>query len=310
MEVAPFSKTADDLEAVLEICRSAGISTRATRMEIALKRIREMDRLVAQYKREGRLASDLGGVRDVALLIEGSEFAELLPCLSRWLAEQPSVVKDKLRKVLGGPQVPTDENPLKNNNEARNFLFELTLGARFEARGTRVTQGEHPDFTVHLPRREIFVECKRPFSLAKLEDNIDGAAEQLRREFAQPGAGASTFGVIAIEASKVVNREYECFTFTNERQVQEGLSERLRQVIADTYAIRQPFRTQRIVAVIYRLSTVAHDRTNNRYVYAAQDEIVTLAQRGGTQRRAALDALARSLGLSLMRYRGAQAASA
>lgn len=300
MDVLTFDKIADDLDAVLAICQSAGLTTNGTRMAIAAARIREIHRQLVAFRNGGPFP-EIGGFRDVSLLIEGSEFATLLPCLGRWLVTDRDVVADKLKKVLSGPQLPTDEDA--NSNQARNFLFELTLGATLETRGRRVTQGEHPDLTLHLPARDLFTECKRPLSASKVVHNLNAAATQIQEGLGARGVPTSTFGLVALDVTKIVNLEYECCTFYGEAEITNSMARRLERVIEDTHDARQPFRTQRIIAVLYRFVTIGHDRLNNRYVTATLDALVPLAERPNTARHAAVEALKRAIGLAGSRDR-------
>jgi hypothetical protein len=60
-------------------------------------------------------------------LVEGQEFAEIFKGIESY---DPETVRDLLRKALKGPLRPDDET--NSSNLARNTVFELLLGTRFE----------------------------------------------------------------------------------------------------------------------------------------------------------------------------------
>ncbi|HEY8515703.1 MAG TPA: hypothetical protein VIS07_09340 [Candidatus Binatia bacterium] len=298
MEVLTFDRIAADVEKVLAICSDAGVRTAGTRIAVAAKRIREIWEHIATHRPDEDWPR-VGGFRDVSLLIEGSEFATLLPCIERWLAEQPEDVSSKLNRVLSGPLLPTQETA--ETNKARNVLFELTLAAKLERFGRRTEHGEHPDVTLRLPQRDIFLECKRTFSPKKVDENMKDAEAQLASDLEE--APGTTFGVVAIDVTKVVNPEYECCKFWDESQLGRNMASRVDSVIARTKSTRERFRAQRIIGVLYRFVTIAHDLLHNRYVLAIQDCVVSLGGPQYTNRYAAFEAFRRSLGMDGVRYR-------
>jgi hypothetical protein len=268
VDTLTFAQVADDAETVLDECRQAGLRVDATRMALGTRRLREIATHVATHTPADPWPT-FRGLPDVAVITEASEFATLRPSLPRWLKDDRAVMLEKLKRVLGGPAVPTDETA--RSSDARNVLFELTLGAQIEASGQLVKHGEHPDVTVPLRRRDVLVQCKRVLSEKQLEKNMKDAVVQLKDDFDQ--ARRSPVGLVAIDVSRIVNPEWECLTFSTPQQVSTAMQQRLSRIIENTLRVRAAC-SYPIIGTLFRFSTIAHDVPHNRYVFANEMTLV------------------------------------
>ena len=268
MDTLTFAQVADDAEAVLDECRAAGLRVDATRMAVGVRRLREIAVHVATHTPADPWLT-FRGLPDVAVITEASEFATLRPSLPRWLKDDRAVMLEKLKRVLGGPAVPTDETA--RSSDPRNVLFELALGAQVEVSGQLVKHGEHPDVAVPLRRRDVLVQCKRVLSEKQLEKNMKDAAGQLQDDFDQ--ARRSSVGLVAIDVSRIVNPEWECLTFSTPQQVSTAMQGRLSRIVERTLRVRAEL-SYPIVGTLFRFSTIAHDVLHNRYVFANEMTLV------------------------------------
>ena len=180
----------------------------------------------------------------------------------------PSVLKTKLRLVLRGPDLPLDEDTA--TSEARNTLFELSFGAMLWHGGLNPTLGVHPDLTCEIDGRAYFIECKRPFYRHSMKDVIGVARGQLARDLrshGSPGTGA----IIAISASKALNRGDKLLDEPNEALALHELFKRLRDL---THTFRRSYATknvgEHVVGTIFHVITPAIDKGRNIYWAAEQ----------------------------------------
>lgn len=90
------------------------------------------------------------------------------------------------------------------DDAGRSLTFELVTGARLQKIGGTSGFGVPSDVTNQIAGVPLMIECKRPTSLAGMAKRLQGGFRQLseHRRAGHPG-----FGVIAIEASALVNPE-------------------------------------------------------------------------------------------------------
>jgi len=101
----------------------------------------------------------------------------------------------RIERALNGPADLALESA--NNNEGRNFMFELIMAGRFAAAGFLPSFDKGPDIHLTFAGLEVAVQCKRPFSEAKLEQNIRKAIRQLRD-------GKADLNLITVSVSRLL----------------------------------------------------------------------------------------------------------
>jgi hypothetical protein len=196
----------EDLERALGFCSSLGLTEEASEGRFLDYRGR-LQRLVEVVTR-ARAGSELSSeehahlesetVRYRMAVSEALEFGQLIPFLK---TRPQTQVRRRLRKVLAGPSLPSEEDPV--SNEARNIQFELFLASQIWKAGFQPELGEHPDVKVHIEEFDFLIECKRLYSVARLGDRIQDAGVQLRHDLeSHPQSGR---GLVAISLSRVMN---------------------------------------------------------------------------------------------------------
>lgn len=131
-------------------------------------------------------------------LADGAAFGRVWAALREWPSHR--VPRQELKKVLGGPLVPTSETP--DSTEARNLFVELELAADLIEKGIRVSG--FGDVRFDFEDVEFAVQCKRPFSAGNLRLNTEKAASQLTTDF----EGAAQRGFIALAIDKVMDLDH------------------------------------------------------------------------------------------------------
>ena len=125
--------------------------------------------------------------------IDADEFVRAVSALRMNLGDASAL--GPIERAMNGPADLTREN--SRNNEGRNFMFELIMAGRFAAAGFLPSFEKGPDVHVKFAGLDVAIQCKRPFSEAKLEQNIGRAIHQLR-------CGQADLNLIAVSVSRLL----------------------------------------------------------------------------------------------------------
>jgi hypothetical protein len=106
---------------------------------------------------------------------------------------------EQLKKVLSGQEYRGQVD----NDQARDFLFELSTAARFLRAGFEVELTGVCDIVAEIPEGTLYIECKRMKSLNKIPKNIKKATEQIKKRI---GRNPSTklLGLVAANVTDLV----------------------------------------------------------------------------------------------------------
>ncbi len=169
-----------------------------------------------------KLGSDLP--RYLVALAESQEVGGLLPFLRTCSRE---VLVPRMKALLAGPELPSEEN--QASNQARNIQFELWLAATLWRVGVPVTLAE-PDLQCKFGEATVLFACKRLLSARKLTKRINEAMHQLRGGLASLPEGAS-WGVIAISLSRVLAKTDRSDAIANRGEGLERLASRIEALV-------------------------------------------------------------------------------
>jgi len=118
-----------------------------------------------------------------------------------------------LEKIANGKFSETEEEADKPaTSQPRNFLFELTVAAKFQSLGFHVKLNEDADIVFNFRNYKVFVECKRLFGEKNFEFNLRRASDQLTERYKQFGLPKNLLGICPIgfnlfSLTKVFNSE-------------------------------------------------------------------------------------------------------
>lgn len=158
-------------------------------------------------------------------VMEAADFAELSPFLDKWHAKQPKILKRKLRIVMGATLRPEEEGNEKS--QPRDALFELILASQLESNGGGVTLDAPADLTLATSLGPLLIECKRPSHVGSLDRNLGEAREQL---IDRTKEGHSNYGIIAIDATRVVNPQWMMLTSNHDSEAESALQSDLKEL--------------------------------------------------------------------------------
>ena len=111
----------------------------------------------------------------------------------------PKGIEQKIATVVGG----ADFAALDVNSKSRDVQFELRIASYFCLRGYDVDLSLATDIIASLNRDTYYVECKRVGSQRQLKKRVGEARRQLDRRMPKRREKRRTFGVCAIDVTKV-----------------------------------------------------------------------------------------------------------
>lgn len=157
-------------------------------------------------------------------LVEATELADTyctLPKLERRL------LKEKFGRVLNGPHNPQHETA--ETNLARNTLFELHLAGFLNHKGIAADICDNPDIACAIAGRNVFIQCKRPFSRKSVQSNIKNALKQLSRDLDHAGDSRNR-GAVAISLTHAINPGEMYMEVRTEGDINTAIAREIRSV--------------------------------------------------------------------------------
>jgi hypothetical protein len=91
------------------------------------------------------------------------------------------------------------------DRSGRDFMFELTVAAKFARHGYKINFGASADVDVVVDGVPLFVECKRPKSKGSVQRNIKKGLKQLVDRYDASPAPEAARGIVALSVGKVLN---------------------------------------------------------------------------------------------------------
>jgi hypothetical protein len=243
---AAYSEILRDLEAFLALCGALGLEqdVAASRFSGYRARIHDLSREIGRL-RAGEspipiyktLAAELP--KHLVALSESLEVGGIVPFMKKSPAE---ALKPRLKVVLSGPEMPSDED--QASNQARNIQFELWLAATLSRAGASVALAE-PDLRCKIGNISILAACKRLFSGKKLTKRINDATAQLQRGLS--GLDNGTSGIIAVSLSRVLETTDRSETISTRREGLELLASRTAGLVEKRAKWRQSREAQTLL---------------------------------------------------------------
>jgi hypothetical protein len=199
-----FEEILDGLQQSLAFCESVGLGRQAEigRLGQYSRRIQKLLEVLPRLSdssvtdEESRRLEQDGDLYRAALC-EGVEVCEITDYLCR---ERPAGFESRLKIVLDGPELPSEEDT--KSNQARNIQFELLTARDIAIAGIQPRLAE-PDIRIEVLGRPFHIACKRVFSEAKLRTRLREAGEQLHRSLRDEPATAR--GIVAMSLSRLLN---------------------------------------------------------------------------------------------------------
>ena len=136
------------------------------------------------------------------------EFIGLLQVKDAFESETSNGFLDRLEKAHKGKTFYIDAK----DGESRNFLFELLVASFFAKKGYSITFNDDSDVIATKNENRLYIECKKCYSIKKIEKNLRKAHSQLIQH--KTKSDTNTVGIVAIDISHIIReimplKEYE-----------------------------------------------------------------------------------------------------
>jgi len=181
---------------------------------------RTIDRLIVAQT-AGTIYDTFTKEQVASIILSFGEIAEL-EFVRQHLANGPDIgLAEKLAAIVGGPVLPSAEDPNKSSNHARNILFELTVAATLGSSSFPLLPAGICDLCTSFRGKRVIIECKRPQYATKVERAVKDGMRQLKKHLGpNPKQG---FGLLALSASKVITAGTKMIRAPNKEGIQEEL---------------------------------------------------------------------------------------
>ncbi|MBF1803707.1 hypothetical protein [Alloalcanivorax profundimaris] len=267
-----FDELRNEFVEAEEWLREIGFSTDNNRVAAYRKLI---DVLVALYENEKfeEINEELSSYLNA--LYEANEIIFIHKTIG---GVQPALIKDRIEKIVSGPDNYKDEGA--SGNRARNFAFELLVAGRFMGSGFVVGFDSVTDVVVENDGIRLLIECKRPVSKNSACRNVNRAIKQIKKRMRGVGNNA-TRGIVAIDAGRIINDGFKVLVGDDET----NLNERLRRCVYDFIEMNRDkwlaLRKKGVLGVMVRFSCMAINKENNMYTYCQYYSAFPFGEKGG-----------------------------
>jgi hypothetical protein len=132
--------------------------------------------------------------------------------------------------ILSGPLLQSSENPDKSGNRARNKQYEIILGCTFSQENLGPKFGiEREDLNFSFNGKNVFVECKRPWSEKGIEDSLKDGIRQLRNRFTAENPNEK--GILGLCIDRVANPKSVSPAFETIEDAQNSMLDHTREIL-------------------------------------------------------------------------------
>jgi len=199
-------------------------------------------RVHADFEKRGRMTEVL------STFVETIEMVETVPTL---MDAGVAVPVDLLRKAFSGPLDTFSEDA--RSNQARNAMFELTMGAMSARRGLHpVMSAANPDVQFQFENRRVSMECKRVISESKVLERIEEGIEQLAKSVR---SGTDDVGIVAVSLAKLFNPGDRIAVVPEGTHPHDLLSQELHQLLRRAEPALARLTRPAVTAILFYLSS-------------------------------------------------------
>jgi len=162
-----------------------------------------------------------------------------------------AVPVELLKKAFSGPVDTFREDA--RSNQARNAMFELTMGAMAARQGLApVLSTGNPDIAFHFENRRVCMECKRVISENKVLERIKEGIGQLEKS-ARPGE--DDIGIVAVSVAKLFNPGDRVAEASDGTDPHDLLSQELYQLLRLNEPVLATLARPSVAAILFYLSS-------------------------------------------------------
>lgn len=213
----------------------------------------------------GKLASAMSKYDYLFLINSFKEIQELHGVVNAFQDTDDPKLNSKLNIVISGSDVP---NRSERKTESRDLLFELNIAAHLKVAGCPIEFVE-PDILFYLNDiTKLVIACKRPNSETNLKKSIRRGRRQIIEATKR---GVADRGFLAISLDKIINPRYFVLEGKDIISLEDNLVREMKRFI-DSYGKQfiSWIHSKKVFAILYSLSTICIDKSNNLLINAQQ----------------------------------------
>jgi hypothetical protein len=216
-----FEKQFEQIDNTKKWLRKIGTKTNNTRFE---KIYNYNKKIVEHYKNNTihQIIEEYDNIELSIALLDASSFIRIYQAFKD--DKNHIYPRLKLKRILEGPYSSWEEDPLKGDNENRNILFELETAAFFKKAGIEIIGFDDVDF--NFEGMGFNIQCKRIFSLKRIETNISESANQFTN---RAKSQENIKGIICLSIDKLLNKE----KFTLKVKALDEIKHQLEQLVIE-----------------------------------------------------------------------------
>jgi hypothetical protein len=263
-----------DLQQTLDRCRTLNLDrfVDESRFVNRATRLQSLISALADGRPALRQLVETDPVAYMVALAEAAEISYILPFLRTC---DPEPLRPKLRDILKGPPLPSDED--QNSSQARNIMFELNLACRLWRAGLSPRLGEHPDLSCIVNGRRLLIQCKRPGGLSGTRNAVSRARVQLTDDLRTASDDAR--GVIAISLAKLINPRDLAYVYEDEHRARGSLAARLHEE-ADSFRDAWDVSRRHIIGLVFHSMTPGVENVTGTGVLFQHNFVRSLSRHG------------------------------
>jgi hypothetical protein len=261
MEKLKYSELLEKSQEFDNLLLSLGININPyDRFHQTISMIRKVDVAIKGDQNTSPLVKKLDNGQS-AFLHSHLEVQEIIRAIPFLKTQSKEIVRDKLRLMLRGPLIVSEEIAANSGNMARNIAFEINLASKFHRNSLNTKLKDNPDILVKVYKRNYFVQCKRVFHEKSLASNVEDACSQLERDL--NNKGFNTYGIIALSVSRIFVGEGQIFSSMSEETAKKFLGDEMLKLIDKYQYCWKKIKHPNIVGVILELSGSSIIRSEN-----------------------------------------------
>lgn len=207
-------------------------------------------------------------------LLEANELVTITNYLRR--AELCSA-RELIKKIAGGPVQYLKEDPAKVTNAPRNFATELQLAAKLHGAGLVPVLPNAEDVRTRYRGRNIYFECKRPFTIDSVDKNLAKAASQLTSRYTRQNSLER--GIVLCDLSRAANPEFGLLPVRDNDELDKAMNNEIDKVIAECVHTLAEIKHEKTIGVVFRLACLAVIEDKMLLTYGSQYTFMALQSR-------------------------------
>lgn len=252
IDTVNYSQTEKELAEAICWLETLGINPNRGRFGIYQKSLKKLFGSYEERGNKGDFPAEVNAIYEVFDLID------IHKGLNGYSSKE---LPDLANFYQKGVNCYSDENLNNSGNKPRNTAFELLVASKLNKSGINIHLSQQSDVEGTFENNRMLIECKRLHSFKKIKANIEDAAQQLNKKLRHPKYSRS-FGVIALDFTKLINPDFDLLVKENDKSVMASLDQATNLFIRDYQSLWQGELGRNIIGIktYFSLMSVIENR--------------------------------------------------